>query len=156
MKKIVRVLFGISFIVYLLVLTSYIFLKSGGPWPCSSIFEYIKSSSNLIPLKTIGFYIREIIEGNKRTNPDIPIKNLLGNLILFMPMGIYLPFFIKKTNKTRTFLVFMMVLLFSIEILQLLTRRGIFDIDDIILNMLGALIGFAVWQTKGVQYVLKK
>lgn len=157
MKRIVRALFGISFIFYLLGSVYFIFLKSGiGNWEGSSLYEYIKNTSNIIPFKTIGFYVGEIIGGYTHVNPDIPIKNLLGNLILFMPMGIYLPFFINKINKTRTFLLIMTVLLLSIEVTQLITRSGRFDIDDYILNIIGASIGFAFWKTKAVQYVLKK
>lgn len=87
-------------------------------------------------------------------NIDIPIKNLVGNFILFLPMGIYLPFLTKKMDKTNTFSIFMIILLFIIEVVQLVTRRGSFDIDDFILNMIGALIGFGIWKTKVVQKIL--
>jgi glycopeptide antibiotics resistance protein len=50
----------------------------------------------------------------------------------------------------------MMGQLVIIEVLQLLTRRGSFDIDDIILNTLGALIGLTIWKTKAIQYILNK
>lgn len=47
----------------------------------------------------------------------------------------------------------MAIFIFIIEILQLFTRVGSFDIDDFILNMFGAVIGFAVWKTKIVQTI---
>lgn len=157
MKRIVRALFGISFIFYLLGLVYFIFLKSGiGNWEGSSLYEYIKNTSNIIPFKTIGFYVGEIVGGYTHVNPDIPIKNLLGNLIIFMPMGIYLPFFIKKVDKATAFFLIMTALLFSIELTQLITRSGRFDIDDYILNIIGGFIGFVIWKTKAVQSILKK
>ena len=45
----------------------------------------------------------------------------------------------------------MSILLVVIEVVQVVTRRESFDIDDFILNMLGALIGFGIWKTKFVQ-----
>jgi glycopeptide antibiotics resistance protein len=88
-------------------------------------------------------------------NMDIPIKNLAGNLIMFLPMGIYLPYFIKRLNKASGLSITMIILLFVIEVIQLVTRRGSFDIDDFILNLLGALIGFGLWKMKFVQKLLK-
>ncbi|WP_338088325.1 VanZ family protein [Lysinibacillus composti] len=88
-------------------------------------------------------------------NISIPIKNLFGNLIMFLPMGIYLPYYSKKINKIGRFTFSMIILLFVIEVTQLVTRRGSFDIDDFILNMVGALLGFGIWKTRKVQRLLK-
>lgn len=103
------------------------------------------SASNFIPFKTISTYIQAIFNGSM--NAEIPIKNLVGNLFMFLPMGIYLPFFIKKMGKVGIFTISMIVVLFFIEAIQIVTRRGSFDIDDFILNMIGALIGFGIWKT---------
>ncbi len=88
-------------------------------------------------------------------NMDIPIKNLVGNFILFLPMGFYLPYFMKKINKVSVFSLLMIILLFIFKVLQLVTRRGSFDIDDFILNMFGAIIGFGIWKSNVVQKLLK-
>mgnify|MGYP003415948985 FL=1 len=71
-----------------------LFLSSRGYWSNKPLMEYIKYSSNFIPIRTISEYIKAIFEGS--INIDISIKNLVGNLILFSPMGIYLPYFIKN------------------------------------------------------------
>lgn len=154
MKKAIKILFGVSFVFYLIGLLYYLFLKSGSGYRQSiALFDYIKYSSNLIPFKTISLYIKEILQGYPHMNPDIPIKNLCGNIILFLPMGMYLPFFIKKIKSTSIFILILSVMLLLVELVQLLTRRGSFDIDDFILNLLGALIGFALWRTKAVQRI---
>ena len=108
-----------------------------------SLVDYMKFNSNFIPFKTITTYVKALFDGSM----NIPIKNLVGNFILFLPMGIYLPFFLKKINRGYLFFISMVFLLFIVEVIQLVTRRGSFDIDDFILNMLGALIGFGVWKT---------
>lgn len=159
MKKIIKVFFGISFIFYLLALVLLLFVGvmfvgiRGYIWTDLSLIEYIKSSSNFVPFKTISSYIQSIFDGSM--NISIPIKNLVGNLFMFLPMGIFLPFFIVKINKVSIFTISMIILLFFIEAIQLVTRRGSFDIDDFILNTLGALIGFGIWKSKLVQRLLK-
>ncbi|MCQ6276803.1 VanZ family protein [Bacillus sp. V3B] len=154
MKKVIKTVFGISFVFYLLALVVLLFLGSRGYiWTDLSLIEYIKNSSNFVPFKTISTYITAIFDGSM--NMDIPIKNLFGNFFMFLPMGIYLPYFIKKINKISVFTISMIILLFAIEVIQVITRRGSFDIDDFILNMVGALIGFGIWKTKVVQKLLK-
>lgn len=154
MKKVIKNIFSTSFMFYLFVLAFILFLNSRGRYLTDiTLIEYIKYSTNIIPFKTISTYVNAIF--NRSMNIDIPIKNLFGNFMLFLPMGIYLPFFIKKVYKARIFLIYMIILLFLIEILQLITRRGSFDIDDFILNMLGGLIGYTLWKIKAVQKLLK-
>jgi glycopeptide antibiotics resistance protein len=159
MKKVLKIIFGISFIFYLLALVMLLFVGvmfvgvRGHIWTDLSLIEYIRTSSNFVPFKTISTYIMAMFDGS--LNLGIPIKNLIGNLIMFLPMGIYLPYYIKKINKVGRFTFSMIILLFVIEVTQLVTRRGSFDIDDFILNMVGALIGYGIWKTKIVQRLLK-
>lgn len=160
MTKIIKIIINISFIFYLLALVMLLFVGvmfvgiRGHIWTDLSLIEYIRSSSNFVPFKTISEYISALFDGSM--NIDIPIKNLLGNLMMFLPMGIYLPYYVKKINKIGKFTLAMIILLFVIEVTQLVTRRGSFDIDDFILNMVGALIGFSIWKSKIVQRLLKE
>ena len=67
----------------------------------------------------------------------------LGNLLAFVPFGIFVPMLIK--NHFRTYFKFiLMFLLFilSMEIIQMLTYLGSFDVEDVIVNTIGATIGF--------------
>ncbi|OGX79441.1 vanZ like family protein [Exiguobacterium sp. SH31] len=150
MKKMIK----LSFILYLIGL--FVLMFSGGRgqlFTNLSLVEYIQASSNLVPFETIRLYIQSIKDGS--LNVDIPIKNLGGNVLLFLPMGIYVPLFIKSVNRIGKFVGFMTVLLFTLEVIQLVTRRGSFDIDDFMLNLIGALIGYGMWNTKLVQRLLQ-
>jgi len=118
-----------------------------------SLVEIIITSSNFVPFRTISIYVQALFNGSMNLN--IPIKNLFGNAFMFLPMGIYLPYFIRRINKVSVFSFSMLLLLFIIEVIQLITRRGSFDVDDLILNMFGALIGFAIWKVDVVQRLLK-
>ena len=144
MKKIIRLIMGISFLSYLGALTVLLFFISRGFWSGMPLMEYMKLSSNFVPFKTINGYVLAISNGSM--NLIIPIKNLAGNVAAFLPMGIFLPYFIRTLNRIKSFAVTMTVMILSVEIIQLVTRRGSLDIDDFILNIIGALIGFGLWK----------
>ncbi|AIF42838.1 VanZ family protein [Virgibacillus sp. SK37] len=153
MEKFIKVILKISFIFYLIALVILLFIGNRGYlYTDLTLLEYMKTSSNFVPFKTINTYLTAIVDNSM--NRNIPIKNLVGNLFMFLPMGIYLPFFIRKITGLGRFILSMIVLLFFIEVIQLVTRRGSFDIDDFILNIIGALIGFAIWRTKYIQKLL--
>ena len=72
------------------------------------------------------------------------IISLLGNFALFMPFGYFIPRLFEKYRVFIKFILFTFVVLLSIETIQVLTIRGCFDVDDIILNLAGAVIGFFI------------
>ena len=65
---------------------------------------------------------------------------LIGNMLMFIPMGIMLPLVFKNINKKNIFVIAILITL-SIEILQPIVGRS-FDIDDIIMNFIGCIIGY--------------
>ncbi|MFD2045129.1 VanZ family protein [Ornithinibacillus salinisoli] len=99
-------------------------------------------SVNLIPFQTINRYFA--FQGNAA----IPIINLLGNVVVFIPIGLFAVFLNKKLSFMGAFLIGFSCSL-SIEITQLILSflkilSRSFDIDDIILNTLGVLLGFII------------
>ena len=70
--------------------------------------------------------------------------NLLGNIILFLPIGVLLPVVTgwkKMWNTVAAGIEFSLL----IETIQLITSRGCFDFDDVILNGLGCIIGYEIY-----------
>lgn len=91
-------------------------------------------TSNLIPFREINRYSRL---------SRLYLKNVIGNIILFIPYG----YLISKYLKTNKFMVnFLMVLVASlaIEFTQFSIGR-VFDIDDIILNLIGGVLGYFLY-----------
>lgn len=89
---------------------------------------------NLTPFKEIFRYTI----GSKKF-----FKNIIGNIVLFIPYGYFAAYFPKnKKMVTVTFLTFLVS--FSIEAIQYKIGR-VFDIDDIILNTLGGVIGYLIF-----------
>lgn len=91
-------------------------------------------SINLIPFSTIEFYL------SGKVNGLISFYNLSANVGLFIPYGILIMNLYKKFSFKHIFLPLLMISL--IEIIQFITDRGSMDIDDLILNFLGFLLGY--------------
>lgn len=97
---------------------------------------------NLVPFKTIiGF-----LSNTQNISFDVWIYNLAGNIAAFMPLGFLLTLAFKKIINKRSILSISLALIVIAEAAQLVTRRGVFDIDDIILNMAGVGIGYYIYK----------
>ena len=120
--------------------------------PESSGFMIRLRNSNFIPFQTVYDYIRGVI--NHTISKQIVRNNLIGNLILFAPMGVLLPA-VYKSSRLRHILI-MVIVLILIETVQLITGLGIFDIDDILLNFAGFFIVYWIWHSKIVDKIKKK
>ena len=102
----------------------------------------------LTPLYTIKNYLQVVIY---RTNDSVFIHcliNLLGNILLFIPAGYLLPKLWEKLRNFFVFVFFSLLMLFIVELTQLFTLLGSFDLDDIILNISGMIIGYLLWVIK--------
>ena len=96
---------------------------------------------NLTPFQEIQRFIvyREAV------SLPIFVLNILGNLLIFAPIGFLLPLIrMKKTGPIRI-LFYAALLSLCIELMQLVTRVGVFDVDDLILNTMGSLIGYLIF-----------
>lgn len=94
-----------------------------------------EGNANLIPFKTIIPYLLGkggfIISG----------LNIIGNIFLLVPIGFLVPISFQRINWTNA-LILAFATGFSIELLQVVLQVGIFDIDDVILNGIGVLLGY--------------
>ena len=132
----IRLICRILFVVYLIILFYFLFFAEAmGRVSDSGEREYIY---NLELFKEIRRFLeyRDILGWKAVT------LNLAGNVVAFMPFGFFLPVVLK--NCKGWFLVTLLTLTASlvIETIQLVTKVGSFDVDDILLNTLGGMIGY--------------
>lgn len=99
-------------------------------------------ASNFTPFKTIIFYL------SGAQSYRTALWNLVGNIAIFGPMGFLLPILFPKLQSMRLVAGTSFMVSLSLEIVQLLSGLGSFDIDDVILNVSGATLGWLVY--KGV------
>lgn len=97
---------------------------------------------NLVPLSTVCEYIKFWQRGLS----SVAAVNLIGNILPFAPLGFFLPCIFKRLRKFRRYFAVQVGIILAVELAQLFTLLGAFDIDDIILNTLGAGIGFCLWR----------
>ena len=86
-------------------------------------------------------FVSTILFVQNTTSWESIIINLLGNIIMFIPFG-FLGWLNAKYFSFKKLIVDFLSVLIIVEILQYLTRLGVFDIDDLALNSLGVWIGF--------------
>lgn len=124
------------FVLYLILLTYFLFFaESYGRVPTQREYRY-----NLELFKEIQRFwdYREQLGWSA-------IFNLWGNVVAFMPFGCILPVIWKKTR--GFFRIFFLTFGFSlaVETIQLVSKVGIFDVDDLVLNTLGGIMGYFVF-----------
>ncbi|MBT2291673.1 VanZ family protein [Paenibacillus albidus] len=92
---------------------------------------------NLVPLKTIKLFFN--LENGLTLGSRL--VNLLGNVAVFVPFGILLPLLKPRLQSVFRIAVAVVPSILLLETLQMLLRVGSFDIDDLLLNMLGVWTG---------------
>ena len=93
------------------------------------------STSNFIPFKEMLRY---------EIGSPLFIKNVIGNMIMFLPYGFFTSYLL-KLDKKSTMLCLSVIVSLTIEVTQMVIGR-VFDVDDIILNILGAMCGYFIYR----------
>ena len=136
-------LYTVIFIVYMAFLIYFLFFSDG--FGRTIAYDYYRYS--FTPFREINRYWTKFLEGD-----IMPfIINVCGNVVLFMPFGyIFGAFADRKQIGAALGLVDTFVAAFllciAVETCQLFTKVGVFDVDDIILNVSGALLGYAAYR----------
>lgn len=121
---------------------AYLMLFGFGRYP------YTDYSYNLVPFATIRHFLNI-----DQFNTNTWVINLFGNIGVFIPFGILLPAACLKQG-LKAYGIFLIALI-ALELAQLISKRGSLDIDDILLNSLGFLIGYLIY-CAGRAYIFDK
>ena len=123
-------LLGLGFIIYIICLFRVVTFQDVS-W----------SSSNFIPFKEMFRY---------EFGSKMFYRNVVGNMLMFIPYGFFTSYFLKLNKPLPIFLLTFLVSI-TIELTQLGIGR-VFDIDDILLNLIGGLLGFLLFH---ISYKIK-
>lgn len=107
-------------------------------------FQIVSAGTGGINLRLFQVFPDTVHEVFTNGNWNYLIINFLGNLVMFMPLGFFPPLLWKKVKLRHAALLGFCTSLL-IESVQLLIARGS-DVDDLWLNALGAVMGYAVYQ----------
>lgn len=135
----------IVFFIYLLIVIKVIIFKYpfeqlkaiAATWEKDVILEGL-DTANFTLFKTIRMYIDYSYKLNS-------FENLVGNIVVFIPFGFLLPYVMKWGKNFFVMLLNAFIFVTGIEIFQLFSAFGAFDVDDILLNCFGAVIGYFIY-----------
>ncbi len=106
-------------------------------------WQQLEHQVNLAPGKTIGLYLG-LLGHSRAVLRRLAVINLAGNVIMFLPLGFLLPRAVPKLGKLWKTGLASLAAIAAVELCQLLTLRGTCDVDDLILNMAGVLLGYGI------------
>lgn len=137
------------FAIYILLVIRVIIFKYpledlraiAASWQKGVILEGL-GTANFKPFKTIKMYIDYSYKLNS-------VENLLGNVLVFVPFGFLFPMIFEEGGHFFVMLLNAFVFVLGIEVFQLFSAFGAFDVDDILLNCLGASLGFGCYRLIG-------
>lgn len=133
-KKKGNVFMWVCFLAYLLLLGYVLFY--------ASFFgreEHAEYRYNITLFQEIGRYYHL---GMRTGSWNLFFLNVLGNICVFIPLGMFLPKLFRNCKNMFFTVLLSFELSLCVEIVQLMTRVGSFDVDDLLLNTIGGLCGF--------------
>ncbi len=133
MKKVHQRISWALFIAYLILLVYIMFFSDALGRVTHGSYSY-----NLVPLREI----RRFYENRNQLGFEAYFLNTYGNVICFLPFGFILPIITKAGENCSATVLLSLMLSLSIEVTQLVFKVGSFDVDDVILNVLGGLLGY--------------
>jgi glycopeptide antibiotics resistance protein len=112
-------------------------------YPGTDRFTYQYFQYQLVPFKTLI----EFLGPNDHKFITI-VYNLLGNIVVFIPIG-FLFLCTYPQSRKKMWIIFSVSYVFVVESIQFISKRGVWDIDDIILNTIGILLGIRIAKWMG-------
>ena len=133
-RRIIRAVSRVCFVVYMALLVYFLLLSD----EFGRGTRYADYNCNLIPFQSIKLFIK----GREYVGALSVIINLLGNVAAFMPFGALIRWVVDRKMHWYQAVGYKFLFSLCVELLQLVAKVGVFDVDDLILNTLGGLAGF--------------
>ena len=123
------------FVIYIILLVYFLFFseKYGRAAEAQRVYRY-----NLVPFVEI----RRFWTYREQLGTFAVFSNIFGNVIGFLPFGFILPVIFRRMNSGFLICISGFIFSLTVEVIQLVTKVGCFDVDDLILNTTGAVLGY--------------
>ena len=106
----------------------------------------LRAHFNPVPFRTIGLYLGLLERPSRPWLVRLARVNLWGNILLFVPLGLLPPLLQPKMRSLWRTLLLAALVMVTVEVLQMLLLVGTCDVDDLILNLLGAALGYGLFK----------
>lgn len=125
------------FIAYIAGLVYFVFFaESLGRSDVGTTYRY-----NLVPFKEIKRFVYYF----HHLGLAAVLMNIAGNVIAFMPFGFGIPMIAEHKCRFLSVTLYTFGLSLGIELIQLVSKVGSFDVDDLMLNTLGGILGYILF-----------
>lgn len=128
----------VCFVAYLLLLGYVLFYGSQFGREDHAEYRY-----NLTLFQEIGRYYSI---GVRTGSWNLFWLNVIGNICVFIPLGVFLPKLFTRCRNLFFVIVLSLELSLVVEVVQLVTRVGSFDVDDLLLNTIGGILGYIIYK----------
>lgn len=137
-KKTIKNIFKTIFLLYIVVLTYFLFFSERyGRVATQTEYRY-----NLVLFKEM----KRFITYREEIGLESFLVNIFGNICAFVPFGFMLALINENYRKLISVTVITFIFSLTVELLQLISRVGIFDVDDLFLNTLGGILGYLIFK----------
>lgn len=108
-------------------------------------WQHMRENIRLTPWHTNRNYLWVLQNSEDPGMRRAAVINLVGNVVMFVPMGYLMAAVFPKLRSFWRLLLWSVLLICAVELLQLVTGLGVCDIDDLLLNLPGVLLGWIFW-----------
>ena len=136
-----RKLYWACFLAYLLLMLWLLFIRYRGV-EVTDYWGQLPGRVNLIPFSSIGSMLRTLWYNPYHAVLWTVVYNIGGNIVMFVPLGFFLRVLFPKCRRFLNCMGTVAVVMTTVELCQLFTLRGFCEVDDLLLNLLGAAIGW--------------
>lgn len=134
------------FAAYCVLMLWLLFGQRMGWSGSGTYWQQLRANSNLRPLETVSRYLWVLRYSTSQHQIRHAVINLVGNVLMFVPLGILTPCIWNKVRAFRWHILIMLLTVVMIELLQLFTLLGSCDVDDLLLNLVGTSLGYLLWK----------
>ena len=134
-----------AFVLYSALMLWLLFIR----WRSVEVTDYwsqLAGRVNLVPFSSMGSMLRTLWNNPYPAVLWTVVYNIGGNIAMFVPLGFFLRTLFPKCRKFLRCMGTVAVIMATVELCQLLTLRGFCEVDDLLLNLLGAAAGW--WLAK--------
>ncbi|MEP7144786.1 MAG: VanZ family protein [Ferruginibacter sp.] len=147
-------------LVLFIVYVSTVLTATIAPASISGINNPPLPDLNIIPLINTYKQFISTLGGLNNINMDVELEIIIGNIILFIPLGIFLPYIFPKINSIKKLSAICFLCSLSVELCQFVLRQlgtnRTSDIDDVILNTIGGVLGWLVYSKFFNRHLFKR
>ena len=136
-----RNIFRIGFAAYILLMLWLLFIRHRGI-PAEDYWAQLPERVNLIPFASMGSMLRALWHNPYPAVLWTVVYNIGGNICMFVPLGFFLRILFPRYRSFLRCMAAVAVIMSAVELCQLFTLRGFCEVDDVMLNVLGAAVGW--------------